>query len=165
MWLSEFLSIERLSSQVNSPHGISSVDFFWNNWELEKQSRVFCFPPKHLQKHLLDIKQLYANLQELTREMNNNFMKCLSIDILTANILQCALIIYFIYRFDPSDRSKLKYHNLKRKTAFQSFTYQMSAASYTSVLLMQNDRFQTLHDNVWMFSYYHHFECTITIKY
>lgn len=108
MWLSEFLSIERLSSQVNSPHGISSVDFFWNNWELEKQSRVFCFPPKHLQKHLLDIKQLYANLQELTREMNNNFMKCLSIDILTANILQCALIIYFIYRFDPSDRSKLK---------------------------------------------------------
>lgn len=52
----------------------------------------------------------------------------------------------------------------KRKTAFQSFTYQMSAASYTSVLLMQNDRFQTLH-NVWMFSYYHHFECTITIKY
>lgn len=114
----------------------------------ETEQSVLFSPKASTEAFMLDIKQLYANLQELTREMNNNFMKCLSIDILTANILQCALIIYFIYRFDPSDRSKLKYHNLKRKTAFQSFTYQMSAASYTSVLLMQNDRFQTLHDNV-----------------
>lgn len=74
----------------------------------ETEQSVLFSPKASTEAFMLDIKQLYANLQELTREMNNNFIKCLSIDILTANILQCALIIYFIYRFDPSDRSKLK---------------------------------------------------------
>ena len=143
--------------QVRSTAHMASVQ--WISFEIicnwrNSKSRVFCFP--HSFHRGIYVVHQTASC-EFTRTNTGEEQQLYKISL---------------YRYSNSKYSAVCINNLFhllfrsfkveiwiKKKCISKLSYQMSAASYTLVLLMQNDRFQTLHDNVWIVSY-HHCECT-----